>query len=139
MAPQVCFCLRRYPGESVIERALVSGAAMCVFACSAPPPAAPPAATAAPQLLFMQAGCGGCHTLAGVPGASGVAGPNLTNISLRPTLAGDSIPNTPEALERWLLDPSSLKPDARMPSVGLTQQEARELALFLVRLPASRP
>src|SRR5437764_4347307 len=34
--------------------------------------------------LVMDKGCGGCHTVGGVPGATGVAGPNLTNVALRP-------------------------------------------------------
>src|SRR5207244_6430575 len=32
--------------------------------------------------LFLASGCGGCHTLDGLPGATGVAGPNLTNVAL---------------------------------------------------------
>src|SRR5690242_16948585 len=55
--------------------------------------------------LIQERGCGGCHTVSGVPGATGVAGPNLSNITLRPTIAGDSIPNNPQMLEQWLLNP----------------------------------
>ena len=50
--------------------------------------------------LIGDKGCGGCHTLSGVSGASGVAGPNLTNVAQRPTIAGESIPNPPDMLER---------------------------------------
>jgi len=109
-----------------------------LVACSAParPVAMPAPTVAAPGLaeserLFIQAGCGGCHTLAGVPGATVIAGPNLTNVTVRPTLAGDSAPMTRESLTRWLLDPTAVKPDARMPSVGLTLQEATDLAAYL--------
>jgi cytochrome c1 len=87
------------------------------------------------QRLLIDKGCGGCHTVAGVPGASGVAGPNLTNIGLRPTLAGASIPNSPQTMTAWLMDPSALKPDARMPNTGLTQQEAQDLTAFLFSQP----
>jgi len=90
------------------------------------------------ERLFIQAGCGGCHTLAGVPGATGIAGPNLTNVTLRPTLAGDSVPMTRESLTRWLLYPTAVKSDARMPSVGLTPQEATDLAAFLFDQPSTR-
>ena len=85
--------------------------------------------------LITQKGCGGCHTVGGVPGATGVTGPNLTNIALRPTLAGESIPNSPETLVQWLLDPPSLKPGTSMPRLGLTAAEARDLAAFLESQP----
>jgi cytochrome c1 len=84
---------------------------------------------------FATKGCTGCHTLAGFTGASGVEGPTLTNISLRPTIAGESIQNTPDNLTRWIQDPPSLKPGTRMPALGLTQQEARDLAAFLYSQP----
>jgi cytochrome c1 len=70
-----------------------------------------------------------------VPGASGVAGPNLTNVVLRPTLAGQTIPMSPQNMQRWLLDPHSLKPDTSMPNVGLSAQEAQDLTAFLFSEP----
>jgi cytochrome c len=85
--------------------------------------------------LVLQKGCGGCHTISGVPGATGVAGPNLTNIALRPTLAGESVPNSSATLEQWLLDPQSLKPGTTMPKLGLSEQEARDLTAFLESQP----
>ncbi|HLH24418.1 MAG TPA: c-type cytochrome [Chloroflexota bacterium] len=85
--------------------------------------------------LFSAKGCGGCHTLYGLAGAAGVAGPNLTNVTLRPTLAGETLPMSPDTLTRWLLDPSALKPDARMPRLGLTTQEAQDLTAFLYSQP----
>jgi cytochrome c1 len=99
---------------------------------------APVTAAAPAERLFVDSGCGGCHTLSGVAGATGVAGPNLTNVSLRPTLAGNTIPNTPETLARFLLEPASVAPDTRMPSVGLTPHEAQQLAAFLFGLPNAR-
>ena len=96
-----------------------------------PAPGLPGGDPRAGQQLLIDKGCGGCHTVAGVPGASGVAGPNLTNIGLRPTLAGASIPNSPKTMTAWLMDPAALKSDARMPNVGLSQQEAQDLTAFL--------
>ena len=85
--------------------------------------------------LIQERGCGGCHTVSGVPGATGVAGPNLSNIALRPTIAGDSIPNNPQMLEQWLLDPPALKPGTTMPKLGLSQQDAQDLVAFLEAQP----
>lgn len=109
-----------------------------------PPQAAPRILTPAPgapgdpntgEKLIAQKGCGGCHTISGVQGATGVAGPNLTNIVLRPTIAGESIPNSPDTLMQWLLDPPSMKPGTTMPKLGLTEQEARDLVAFLESQP----
>lgn len=87
------------------------------------------------RALITSKGCGGCHTVEGVPGATGDAGPNLTNVVVRPTLAGNTIPMTPQNLTRWLMDPRSVKPAARMPNVGLTPGEARDLTAFLYSQP----
>jgi len=73
--------------------------------------------------------------VSGVPGAAGVAGPNLTNVALRPTIAGETIPNSPDRLQQWLLDPPSLKPSTTMPRLGLTEQDARDLVAFLESQP----
>lgn len=84
-------------------------------------------------------GCGSCHTVRGVAAATGVVGPNLTNIGLRPTLAGDTIPNTPENMARWILDPAAMKRGAAMPKLpGVTEQDARDLTAFLYSQPYTR-
>lgn len=88
---------------------------------------------------FLATGCGGCHTLAGIEGANGLAGPILTNVVLRPTLAGEAIPMSPETMTRWLLDPAAVKPGTSMPSVGLDEQEARDLTAYLYSLPHTPP
>jgi cytochrome c len=85
--------------------------------------------------LIVAKGCAGCHTINGVPGATGVVGPNLTNVTLRPTIAGETIPNSPEMLVQWLLDPPAVKPGTTMPKLGLTEQEARDLVAFLESQP----
>jgi cytochrome c len=90
------------------------------------------------RALFGQRGCGGCHTLAGVSEAVGVAGPRLNNTAVRPTIAGTDIPNTPANMARWILDPPALKPTTTMPRVGVSEGEARDLAAFLYSLPQTR-
>jgi cytochrome c len=94
---------------------------------------------------FLATGCGGCHTLTdavypdGGGGASGLAGPILSNVVLRPTLAGETIPMSPETLTRWLLEPAAVKPGTAMPSVGLDEQQARDLTAYLYSLPRTPP
>ncbi len=84
-------------------------------------------------------GCGTCHSVRGVPGASGIAAPNLTNVSLRPTLAGDTIPNTPENMTRFIVDPPAIKTGAQMPKLGVSDAQARDLAAFLYSQPYNFP
>jgi cytochrome c1 len=36
---------------------------------------------------------------------------------------------------RWLRDPAATKPDTTMPSLGLTEEEAQDLAAFLYSQP----
>lgn len=87
------------------------------------------------RALFASKGCIGCHTLNGYPGATGVEGPNLTNMPLRPTIAGETIQNSADNLARWIQDPPSMKPGTRMPNLGLSSQEARDLAAYLYSVP----
>jgi cytochrome c1 len=85
--------------------------------------------------IYPTSGCGTCHTLPGV--ASGVFpfAPNLNNVTLRPTLAGDSIPASPENLKRWIMDPPAMKADAKMPKPNVTDRQAEDLAAFLYAYP----
>jgi cytochrome c2 len=89
--------------------------------------------------LFVSTGCAGCHTVYDVATATGVAGPNLSNVVLRPTLAGESIPMTPTTLADFLSDPSESKPGTAMPDVGLTADEAQHIAAFLYSQPYNPP
>ena len=74
------------------------------------------------RALFTARGCVACHTILQVPNATGAIGPNLTNMVLRPTIAGDQIQNTPDNLARWIVNPPALKSDARMPVLGVNDQ-----------------
>lgn len=85
--------------------------------------------------IFPPNGCGTCHTLPGVAAGVFPNAPNLNNVTLRPTIAGDTIPSTPENLRRWIFDPPSVKADAKMPKVNVTEQQAQDLAAFLYAYP----
>lgn len=64
--------------------------------------------------LFLSNGCGACHTIRGTP-AQGLVGPDLTHLASRATLAAGTLPNTPEALRRWIARPDEVKPGVHMP------------------------
>ena len=85
------------------------------------------------RTLLVEKGCGACHTARGVPEATGSIGPNLTGIASRPRIA-DTLPNTPENMKRWIINPSVVKPGTMMPPLGLSDKEADDLVSFLETL-----
>jgi cytochrome c oxidase subunit 2 len=93
-------------------------------------PASGPAGDGA--AVFATSACVGCHTIRGV--SAGVLGPDLTHFGRRKTLAAGMFPNTTEHLTAWILDPQRLKPGAKMPPLGLTEAQARSVAVYLLSL-----
>ena len=91
--------------------------------------------------VILARGCGGCHTIPNIPGASGTIGPNLgphddvPPVSERKMIAtypNGTVPNNSvDDLAKWILDPPTLKPGTPMPKLGLSQDEASAAAAFL--------
>lgn len=66
--------------------------------------------------------CAPCHTVRGLFEDStfeGDFGPDLTHFASRRMIGANLLPNTTEALARWIVDPQGVKPGNRMPNVGL--------------------
>ena len=78
-------------------------------------------------------GCGGCHTIPGVAGASATVGPPLTNIASR-TVLGGHLSNTPHNMELWIKKPQQIDPKNVMPDMGVTDQDARDITAYLYTL-----
>jgi cytochrome c1 len=53
--------------------------------------------------------------------------------SRRTYIAGE-LPNKPENLVRWVTSPQSVEPHTAMPNLGLTTQQARDVAAYLYTL-----
>ena len=83
--------------------------------------------------LIQQFQCGACHAIPGIAAAQGRGGPTLEAFGRRSFIAG-SIPNYPDALTRWIVDPRAMKPDTTMPSMGVSEPEARHMAAYLYTL-----
>lgn len=79
---------------------------------------------------MLRHGCGGCHAIPGVSGAAGRVGPSLDGFAERTYVAGQ-LPNTPEHLIAWLLDPPRYAPGTAMPKLPVTESEARDMAAYL--------
>ncbi len=86
------------------------------------------------QTILTQA-CAGCHTINGLPNYNvGKVGPNLTHIGSRAYLAAGTIPNTPENLARWIRNPQDVKPENKMPTLGLDEQTIQQIVAYLESL-----
>lgn len=83
--------------------------------------------------LIVSYGCGSCHTIPGIYTARGLVGPPLYFFGRRTMIAGE-LPNTPENLTHWLLNPRSVEPNTAMPSVGLSSQQAQDITAYLETL-----
>ena len=82
------------------------------------------------RVVLDQYECGVCHVIPGIPASSGQVGPALDHYAQRPYIAG-KFPNQPEMLVRWILDAPSMAPHTAMPSIAMSQQEARDAAAYL--------
>jgi cytochrome c len=78
-------------------------------------------------------GCGSCHVIPGVEGARGEVGPALDGWAGRSMIAG-RVPNTGGNLIQWLLSPDSVDPGTDMPNLGLSPQQAKDVAAYLYTL-----
>jgi cytochrome c oxidase subunit II len=93
-------------------------------------PAAGPAADG--KAIFAGSACVGCHTIRGV--SAGTLGPDLTTFGSRHTLAAGILPTTVDNVAAWIKDPAAIKPSAKMPALGLTDEQARAVATYLIGL-----
>jgi len=77
--------------------------------------------------------CGSCHVIPGVANADGEAGPSLAGFAGR-SMIGGMLPNSPAGLVAWLRSPQSVVPGNAMPDMGLSQQQAQDVAAYLYTL-----
>lgn len=80
--------------------------------------------------MIRRYGCGGCHTIAGIPGADGQVGPPLSGLINRVYVGGVAF-NSPDNLIRWIVEPRTLSPRTAMPDTGISEAEARDVAAYL--------
>jgi len=83
--------------------------------------------------LLAQYQCGSCHTIPDVQAARGRAGPTLVAFGRRSYIAGQ-VPNRPEPLARWIVAPAAVVPGTTMPAMGVSPDDARDMAAYLLAL-----
>ncbi|MBS3650285.1 c-type cytochrome [Pseudaminobacter sp. 19-2017] len=84
--------------------------------------------------IMLANGCAGCHTIQGVPGAQGLVGPKLDSTLNERLYLGGSVPNTSQNMVRWIRFSRQLDPHTAMPSTGISEQDARDIAAYLYAL-----
>lgn len=82
------------------------------------------------EAMFIQYGCGSCHSVKNVRTATGMVGPPLDGIALRVMIAGH-LSNTPENMEKWIRDPQQVSPGTAMPDLNVGAGDARDITAFL--------
>lgn len=83
------------------------------------------------ERLFIDYGCAACHQVSGVRQATGRVGPALDDYHEQRIIAG-VLPNTDGHLAAWIQDPSAYAPNTAMPDVGVTAEDATDLAAFIL-------
>lgn len=98
--------------------------------------AVPGADPAAGREAVARHGCVSCHAVPGVRGVGGVessVGPPLEGYGARRYIAG-TVANTDENLIRWIQDPQAIRPGSAMPTLGVGEVDARNIAGYLYSL-----
>ena len=106
-----------------------------LWGCDSSPPRlpAPSGDRVAGQAALTTHDCGVCHSIPGVRGARGLVGPPLAGFGQRIYIAG-RFPNTEAMLVRWIVDPPALDRSTAMPALGVSEEEARDMAAYLLSL-----
>jgi mono/diheme cytochrome c family protein len=84
--------------------------------------------------LMLANGCAGCHTIDGVPGAQGMVGPTLDSSLPQKVYIAGTLQNTPANMIAWLRRSRDMQPQTAMPSTGISEQDARDIAAYLYAL-----
>jgi len=82
------------------------------------------------ESMFIQYGCGSCHALKNVRGATGSVGPPLDGVALRVIIAG-RLTNSPDNMQKWIQDPQHVSPGTAMPDLNVGADDARDITAFL--------
>ena len=77
--------------------------------------------------------CGLCHVIKGTA-ATGRAGPDLTHVASRRSLAAGTLPMSRGGLQGWIAQPQALKPGNMMPTIPLDPADADAVAHYLSTL-----
>ena len=136
--------MRPHLRPSMPRFGMPDGDAEAIAAVLSPDASAPAPELGDPQRgrAVMEAkGCGVCHRFTGVPALPASARVDVDaqalarGQQLAPDLRWTRERLRPDAVIVWLKDPSSLKADAAMPKIPMTEQEIADAAAYLLTAP----
>jgi cytochrome c len=78
-------------------------------------------------------GCGSCHEIPGLRGATGTVGPPLTRVARR-TYLGGRVANSPAGMMKWIQHPQQIEPGTAMPEMNVSDEDARDIVAYLYTL-----
>lgn len=82
------------------------------------------------KMMFQDFGCFGCHKVEGLEEQWAA---DLTKIrKVAPTLGGIGSKVNPDWIVRWIQNPRSYLPKTRMPNFRLSEQQAKDIAAYLL-------
>jgi cytochrome c2 len=115
--------------------AVTVGAALLLAGCgrigtNAPAVIVPDGDPLVGRALLDEYACVTCHVIPGVRGPEASLGPPLTDWAEREYIAG-KLANTPQNLIAWIVNPQAIEPGTVMPTLGVTPEEARDIAAYL--------
>ena len=109
-----------------------TGATGTAIGCNAlaAQPATRPGDALRGRTALTQYACNACHAIPDVTSSHPNVGTPLAGIGRRGLIAG-RLANTPENMVRWLRHTREVDPLTAMPEMGVTEQDARDIAAYL--------
>jgi len=86
------------------------------------------------KTLVIRYGCRACHLIPEIPGREVRIGPSMEHFAERKVIGG-KLENTPENIVRWIRNPRSINPQTAMPTLGVKEHEAQDIAAYLMTIP----
>lgn len=113
---------------------------LCVYVLAGCAPDATHVSRAAPtqgdpgagKQAIVEYGCGACHRIPGIAGATATVGPSLAHFRARHYVAGVLVNNEANA-RLWVGDPQKVQPNSLMPDLHVTAEDARDIVAYLYR------
>jgi mono/diheme cytochrome c family protein len=84
------------------------------------------------RVALTQYACNACHLIPGVTGPATLVGPPLHDLTQRQHIAG-AVPNTAAGLAQWIREPQRIHPQSAMPSMNVSESDARDMAAYLLQ------
>jgi cytochrome c2 len=123
-------------GVLMIAARAVPATLLLLAACKPPPDGRhhmPGADAAAGRAVVERVGCATCHDFPDISWPRGAVGPALDGFSGQALIVG-RIPNRPDLLAAFVRDAPAIVPGAAMPTMPITEKEARDVAAYLYTL-----